>query len=91
MFRKCVFTTAGFSMGGASFLALRRRLIRARGFLFRPSEMQVRVESINSNLYIYIGEKGEKGVAEGEVLSLSLSPLEKRLRALACTSVMSCS
>lgn len=86
MFRRCVLTTAGFSMGGASFLALRRRLIRARGFLFRPSEMQVRVESINSNLYIYIGEKG---VAEGEVLSLS--PLEKRLRALACTSVMSCS
>ena len=36
MFLRCVFTTAGFSMAGASFLALRRRLIRARGLRLRP-------------------------------------------------------
>ena len=42
MFRRCVFTTAGFSMAGASFLALRSRLIRASGLRFRPAVQQYR-------------------------------------------------
>ena len=36
MFRKCVFTTAGFSNGAASFLAFLNFVIKAKGLCFNP-------------------------------------------------------
>lgn len=45
MFLKWVLTTAGFSIGGASFLAFLRRLMSASGFRFRPTGI---ARSLNS-------------------------------------------
>lgn len=49
MLRKWVLTTAGFSSGGASFLALRNFLIKANGLRFNPREYRRRARlCINS-------------------------------------------
>lgn len=49
MFLKWVFTTSGFSLGGASFLASLSFLTRAIGFLFNPLEKRLRARAcINS-------------------------------------------
>ena len=45
-----IILTSGFSMGGASFLALRRRFIRAKGFLFRPWPMRRRARHLNNSI-----------------------------------------
>lgn len=42
MLRKCDLTIAGFSFGGASFLALRNFLIKAIGLRFNPREKRLR-------------------------------------------------
>lgn len=39
MLRKCVLTTAGFSIGGASFFAFLNRLIKASGLRFKPGQL----------------------------------------------------
>ena len=51
MLRRWVLTTAGFSRGGASFFALRRRLINARGFLLRPAHTHQESTSIIFGMY----------------------------------------
>ena len=52
MFRRWVFTTAGFSLGRASFFALRNFFIKAIGFIFKPRvNRRLWVKNDGKNIY----------------------------------------
>ena len=52
MFLKWVFTTSGFSFGGASFLAFRSFFTKAIGFLFNPLENRLLALACMSSISI---------------------------------------